>query len=252
MTEYNQETRSKEDFERINELTKEKLKKRKRQRRKQLLWHALLCSAVFVIMTVVVIVVLSLISGKPVFGEEDKSFSKYIETPPAYTQQFLTINEYSRPGTPLEQINGIVIHYTGNPGTTAQQNRSFFESLAETQERKASSHFIVGLSGEIIMCVPLEEIAYASNERNMDTISIECCIDNEEGHFSEKTYKSLVELTAWLVGKYDLGIDDVIRHYDISGKECPKYFVEHESAWEDFKIDVAKHIETFGVEKKKK
>ena len=59
----------------------------------------------------------------------------------------------------------------------------------------------------------------------------------------------MVELTAWLVGKYDLGIDEVIRHYDISGKECPKYFVEHESAWEDFKLDVEKYIDTHGVKK---
>lgn len=240
----------KEDFERIEELTKNRLKARKRQRKKQLLFHIAVCSAIIIILATVVMFALSLITGKSVFSEEKKGFSKYIEKPPTYTQQFLTVNEYSRPGTPLEQVNGVVIHYTGNPGTTAQQNRSYFENLAETQERKASSHFIIGLSGEIIMCVPLEEIAYASNERNADTIAIECCIDNEAGRFSEKTYEALVELTAWLVGKYDLSMDDVIRHYDITGKECPKYFVEHESAWEDFKIDVTKYIETYGTDKK--
>lgn len=250
MAEYVQNTESKEDFERTNELTRNKLKMRKRQRKKQLLIHVLLCSAVIIILMAIAIVVLSGISGKSVFREEMKGFSKYIQTPPTYTQQFLPLNEYSRPGTPLEKVNGIVIHYTGNPGTTALQNRSYFENLAVTQETKASSHFIVGLAGEIIMCVPLEEIAYASNERNMDTIAIECCIDNEAGRFSEKTYEALVELTAWLVGEYDLNMDDVIRHYDVSGKECPKYFVQHESAWEDFKIDVEKYIETYGVNKK--
>lgn len=249
MAEYNQNKELKEDFERTNELTRDRLKTRKRQRKKQLFIHVLLCSAVIIIVMSVAIVVLSMTSGKSVFGEQAKGFSKYIETPPAYMEQLLTVNEYSRPGTPLEKVNGIVIHYTGNPGTTAQQNRSYFENLAVTKETKASSHFIVGLAGEIIMCVPTEEIAYASNERNVDTIAIECCIDNEVGRFSEKTYDSLVELTAWLVGKYDLNMDDVIRHYDVSGKECPKYFVEHESAWEDFKIDVERYIETHGVEK---
>ncbi len=252
MTEYypNRENQTKEDFERIQELTKRKLKARKRQRRKQILFHIAVCSAVMIILLTAAILGLSAITGTGTFGEQKKSYSKYIETPPAYTQQFLTVNEYSRPGTALEQVNGIVVHYTGNPGTTAQQNRSYFEGLAETEETKASSHFIVGLSGEIIMCVPLEEIAYASNERNIDTISIECCIDNEAGKFNEKTYDSLVKLTAWLIGKYDLHADDVIRHYDVTGKSCPKYFVEHESAWEDFKIDVEKNIETYGVEKK--
>lgn len=250
MIDYNQNKEEKEVFERTDELRRNRLLARKRHRRKQLILHVALCSAVIIILVTVTAAVLSIVSGKSVFGEKEEGFTKYIETPPAYTQQFLTVNEYSRPGTPLEEVNGIVIHYTGNPGTTAQQNRSYFEGLAETQQTKASSHFIIGLSGEIIMCIPLEEIAYASNERNVDTIAIECCIDNEAGKFTEKTYESLVELTAWLVGKYDLTIDEVIRHYDVTGKNCPKYFVEHESAWDDFKIDVTKYIETNGVDKK--
>lgn len=164
--------------------------------------------------------------------------------------QLLSINEYSRPGDELKEIKGIVIHYTGNPGTTAMQNRSYFEGLAESKTTKASSHYIIGLSGEIIQCVPLNEIAYASNQRNADTISIECCIDNEDGKFNDKTYDALVELTAWLVGEYDLTISDIIRHHDVTGKICPKYFVEHESAWEDFKLDVEKYINTHGVKNK--
>ena len=238
----------KEDFERVQELTQYRLKERRQKRAKQLWTHIALCSAVMVILLTVSVVAMGVAAGEDVFLVKEK-FTKYIETPPAYSEQFLPINEFSRPGTVLEEVNAIVIHYTGNPGTTAQQNRSYFENLAVTQETKASSHFIVGLSGEIIQCVPLEEISYASNERNMDTIAIECCIDNEAGRFNEKTYESLVELTAWLVGQYDLTMDDVIRHFDVSGKACPKYFVEHESAWEDFKMDVTKHIENYGTDK---
>ena len=178
-----------------------------------------------------------------------EELTKRIMNPPVVEQQLLTVNEYSRPGTALKQVNGVVIHYTGNPGTTAMQNRNYFEGLAEKKTTKASSHYIIGLSGEIIQCVPLEEVSYASNDRNWDTISIECCIDNKHGKFNEKTYDSLVELTAWLVGEYDLKMEDVIRHYDITGKECPKYFVEHESAWEDFKMDVEIYIEENGVKK---
>ena len=97
--------------------------------------------------------------------------------------------------------------------------------------------------------MPLDEIAYASNERNADTISIECCINNDAGKFNDDTYDALVHLTAWLVGEYDLKISDIIRHYDVTGKICPKYFVEHESAREDFKLDVEKYINTNGVKK---
>ena len=45
-------------------------------------------------------------------------------------------------------------------------------------------------------------------------------------------------MTAWLCAKYDLSEDDVIRHYDVTGKICPKYFVDHENAWNQFKENV--------------
>ncbi len=157
--------------------------------------------------------------------------------------QLLTENPYSRPGTKSEKIKGIVIHYTGNPGTTAKQNRNYFENLKDTKERKASSHFVVGLKGEIIQCVPTWEIAYASNERNADTVSIETCHLDKEGDYTEETYESLVHLTAWLCQKFELTEEDLLRHYDVTGKICPKYFVDHEDAWDEFRQDVGKMLE---------
>ena len=237
-----------ENFERINELKKERLRARRRERRKKLLWHVALCSAVVMIFLSIAAIFL-----KAEANEKEASkvgeLTQRVEEVPEISAQFLTVNAYSRPGTKLEEVKGIVVHYTGNPGTTAQQNRNYFEGLAESKITKASSHYIIGLSGEIIQCIPLDEIAYASNERNVDTIAIECCIDNDAGKFNEKTYDSLVRLVAWLVGEYDLKIDDIIRHYDVTGKMCPKYFVEHESAWEDFKLDVKKYIDENGVKK---
>ena len=239
-----------EDFERTQELTRIRIKQRKKQRQIEILMHVAVCSAVVIIFLTIAGVMLKLFEPKEAVSNK-AMLTKYIENPPVYTEELLTPNEYSRPGYPLETVTGIVIHYTANPGTTAQQNRNYFEGLAESKETKVSSHFIIGLSGEIIQCVPMNEIAYASNERNADTISIECCIDNEEGKFNDKTYQALVELTAWLVGEYNLEIEDIIRHYDVTGKNCPKYFVEHESAWEDFKLDVEKYIDTYGVNKEK-
>lgn len=155
----------------------------------------------------------------------------------------LTVNEYSRPGTNSGKIKGIVIHYTANPGSTAMQNRDYFEGLKDSKKTMASSHFVVGLEGEIVQCIPTWEIAYASNERNSDTVSIETCHLTEDGFYTKETYQSMVELTAWLCRKFDLTEDDVIRHYDITEKICPKYFVENEDAWQDFKKDVADAID---------
>lgn len=162
---------------------------------------------------------------------------------PEIDVQLLTVNDYSRPGIQSNKINAIVIHYTANPGSTAMQNRNYFEGLKDSHETQASSHFIVGLEGEIVQCIPTWEIAYASNSRNSNTVSIETCHLTEDGSYTEETYESMVQLTAWLCKKIDLTEQDVIRHYDITGKICPKYFVEHEDAWELFKTDVKKTLD---------
>ncbi len=162
---------------------------------------------------------------------------------PEIDVQLLDVNAYSRPGINTDTITGIVIHYTANPGSTAQENRDYFNSLQYTQETEASSNFVIGLDGEIIQCVPTWEVAYASNERNMDTVSIECCHPDDSGAFTDETYRSLVQLTAWLCEKFDLTQDDVIRHYDVTGKICPKYFVDHEDEWTGFKANVGKAME---------
>lgn len=170
---------------------------------------------------------------------------------PSYVEQdLLPINEWSRPGTELEEIRGVVIHYVGNPGTAARANRNYFASLADgTEGTYASSHFIVGLEGEVIQCVPLTEIAYASNERNDDTIAIEVCHPDAVGRFSDVTYWRTVELTAWLCHTFHLDPErDVIRHYDVTGKRCPVYYVEHPEAWEDFLVDVAAAAESLAAE----
>ncbi len=164
---------------------------------------------------------------------------------PDYVQQdFLTVNPWSRPGTPLEKIDGVVIHYVGNPNTTAQANRNYFESLSSGEEGTyASSHFIVGLEGEVLQCIPLTEIAYASNIRNADTVAIEVCHPDETGAFSDASYRRTVELTAWLCREFGLDpMEDVIRHYDVTGKICPRYYVDHPEAWESFLADVASAV----------
>lgn len=158
---------------------------------------------------------------------------------PEISVQLLDVNDYSRPGTEVDSVAGIVIHYTANPGSTAQQNRDYFNSLQDGHGASVSSHFIVGLEGEIVQCIPTQEVAYASNQRNHDTISIECCHPDSTGKFNHETYVSMIRLTAFLCAKYDLDADAVIRHYDVTEKNCPKYFVENEEAWELFRADVA-------------
>ena len=153
-------------------------------------------------------------------------------------QQIIKVDGDSRRGVMLEGVRNIVIHYVGNPGTTAQQNRDYYANPSS----EVSSHFVIGLKGEIIQCIPLHEKSSASNHRNKDTISIEVCHPDESGKFTDETYDSLVKLTVWLCEVCGLDSSDIIRHYDITGKQCPLYFVTHENAWERFKKDVEMSI----------
>lgn len=170
--------------------------------------------------------------------EEELPLVDEREKKPQIREDFLTVSEYNRPGTKLEEVNNIFVHYTANPGTSAAQNRSYFESLGQTHERAASAHFIIGYEGEIVQCIPLDEEAYAVVERNGDSISIECCYLEKDGSFTQETYDSLIEMLAWLTDKYDLESKDILRHYDCGGKKCPIYYVEHEDAWQRLLDDV--------------
>ena len=224
------------------------LKELRRKKRRQEVMIARICvfgGGALILLVIVLLIGNFLIApnlDKETFSDNtkgtviEKEEQKYyiIEEKPLIDVQLLTPNNYSRPGIATEPITNIVVHYTANPGTTAQQNRDFFEGLKDSHDTSVSSHFVIGLDGEIIQCVPTIERAYASNQRNFDTVSIECCHMDETGKFNEVTYDSLVQLCAWLCCKFNLQAEDIIRHYDVTGKNCPKYFVDNQGEWDSF------------------
>lgn len=168
-------------------------------------------------------------------------------------KQILTRSPFSRSGRELKYVAGIVIHYIGNPNTSAMQNRNYFETLKNQSEsnpnaRYASAHYIIGLTGEIIQCVPECEMAYhvgakkytelamkkLSSYPNDCTIGIELCHPDFTGEFKIETLESAHYLVDYLLEVYDLNSENVYRHYDITEKECPLYFVKKPEAWSDF------------------
>lgn len=155
----------------------------------------------------------------------------------------LTPNKYSRPQIKLSKVTHIVIHWVGNANTSAKANRNYFESL-RTKKIFASSHYIIGLEGEILQCIPESEIAYHATTANGYSIGIEDCHPDWGGRFNSQTYESLIELCADICKRYNLNPEKaLLRHYDVSGKICPKYYVEHEDAWHTLKEDVKKALE---------
>lgn len=159
-------------------------------------------------------------------------------------ENLLTISPYCRSGEKQNRIQNIVVHWVGNAGSSAIGNRNYFNSLAITHKTSASSHYIIGLQGEIIRCIPEDEVAFHSGSYSMNrkSIGIEDCHPDWNGKFNEATYNSLIELCADICRRYGLSINNIIRHYDVTGKNCPKYYVDNSSEWIAFKNAVASKL----------
>jgi N-acetylmuramoyl-L-alanine amidase len=152
----------------------------------------------------------------------------------------------------IKKLKGIVIHWTANPhkGAGAKANRNYFN----LGERYASAHYCVDDS-KIIQCIPDDEVGYhvGANsykpqgiklmENNLTPnyflIGIEMCI-NVDSNWS-KTYQNTIELTQYLLKKHHFTVNDIYRHYDITGKDCPKMMI-NESQWTQYKADMKKSL----------
>ncbi|MDR0584624.1 MAG: N-acetylmuramoyl-L-alanine amidase [Treponema sp.] len=174
-------------------------------------------------------------------------------------RDLLTVNPFSRPGKKLDKVKALAVHWVANAGTTAKQNRNYFESLKDqslndASARYASAHFIVGISGEVVQCIPGEEVAYHVGAKkytpeavtafgyipNNCTIGIELCHPRDDGQFSTETLRAAGELCALLCIQFDLDpAKDIWRHFDVTAKVCPRWFVEHPEAFDEFKQSVA-------------
>ena len=218
--------------------------KRSRKRKKNKTLSRSKKGLIILIIITVLLCVVTILKKQEQSKEYTENKSDYIDSvKPDIDVELLTPNEYSRPQIPIGSVQYIAIHYTANPGATAIANRNYFENLATTHDTKVSSHFVVGLDGEVVQCIPTSEMSYATNSRNVDTLSIECCHPDETGKFNEATYDSAVKLSAWLCVRFGLTSENVIRHYDVTGKNCPKYYVENPDAWIQMKSDIAVQID---------
>ena len=178
-----------------------------------------------------------------------------ITIPSWVVQDLIPVDGAHRPGLVINPIKHVVIHYVGNTLSSAKDNRDYFATPPDSpvyDGRQVSSHFIIGLYGEIIQCVPLNEVAYAQGvaadsgrpNHNWDAVSIENSHYNDAGEFTSMTEESLVKLTGWLLQSYGLpaNTDTILRHYDCSGKACPKDWANNPAKYEEFVQKVAAYM----------
>lgn len=160
-------------------------------------------------------------------------------------EMFITPNKYSRPQKKIGQIKNIVIHWIGNAGTTAENNAKYFDGLKVGKKNStgeyiyASSHYIIGNDGVVVRCVPESEVAYHASKANNYSIGIEVCHPDNTGKYTDAAYKVLIELLVDLCKRYKLEpTQAIIRHYDVTGKDCPRYYVKNPNEWKKLKQDV--------------
>ena len=142
-----------------------------------------------------------------------------------------------RPGTALKP-QFLTIHSTGNPSSTAKNERAWLTN--PSNDRTASWHIVVD-QNEAIEAIPLTEVAYHAGTAagNSKSISIEIC---ESGN-REKTLVHAAEVTASTLKKYGWGVDKLRRHFDWSGKICPRILSANNWAgWNQFKKEVEKKL----------
>lgn len=145
---------------------------------------------------------------------------------------------------PLSDIKFIVIHYTANDGDTDENNAKYFTNNVV----QVSAHYFVD-SDSITNAVPENYAAwhcggvkYAVGGKfygkctNANSIGIEICDDIKNGvvYPSAKTIQNVIDLTKSLMKKYNVPAEHIIRHYDVTGKPCPAYWVDDQKWKNEF------------------
>jgi N-acetylmuramoyl-L-alanine amidase len=163
---------------------------------------------------------------------------------------------YSSSTRSTSAIKYIVLHYTANNGDTDEGNGNYFHNNAVG----TSAHYFVD-EDSATQAVPDNHtawhcetpgMAFKCGCRNANSIGIEMCSDKVNGVYviTEQTKKNAVELTKWLMDKYSVPIANVIRHYDVCGKNCPEPWVRVSNEWTDFKKRLTTTTATTKVEEK--
>ncbi|MCD8068086.1 MAG: N-acetylmuramoyl-L-alanine amidase, partial [Lachnospiraceae bacterium] len=169
-------------------------------------------------------------------------------------------------------IKYIVIHYTAGVSSAKGEAANTADYFAGTTNQ-ASADFIVD-DETIVQYNPDPENRYCWHSggsrlftkggilygvaKNANSIGIEVCSTNSTGKvlpandktwsFTDAVVAKAVELTRYLMEKYSIDADHVIRHYDVIGKPCPGIIGWNadsgdESKWKAFQAAIASREE---------
>ena len=153
-------------------------------------------------------------------------------------------------------IKYIVLHYTANKNDTARNNAIYFKNNVVN----ASAHYFVD-NREIIQSVSDNDVAWHCGGkaykhkycRNINSIGVEMCTSYDSGKYYIDliTLNNTIELVANLMKKYNIPIENVIRHYDVTGKKCPLPFINGTQDFNKLKEEIQREVEEITVKELK-
>ena len=135
-------------------------------------------------------------------------------------------------------VEYIVVHYTSNQGDTAKNNADYFAR----EDVGASAHYFCD-EHEIWQSVKDTDTAWHCGAktyrhpdcRNANSIGVEICMNDKKGNVRQGSIDTAAELVRYLMQRYSVPVDRVIRHYDVTGKYCPGPMVDNPALWAAFK-----------------
>ncbi|MEC1437437.1 peptidoglycan-binding protein [Bacillus sonorensis] len=163
-------------------------------------------------------------------------------------KNYVKVNKYTRPGLKLSGVKGIVMHYTATPGASALNERNYFNGTCIAAKRYASAHYFVDRK-EAQLIIPENEVAYHAHENNgcyvsflkpnanKTAIGVEMCVE-KNGKIHSETVQNAAELVADLCKRYGLCTNKIVRHYDVTNKNCPAPWVSDSSQLTAFRKKV--------------
>lgn len=142
-----------------------------------------------------------------------------------------------------QKVKYLVIHYTSNQGDTAKNNADYFAR----EKVGASAHYFCDES-EIWQSVKDTDTAWHCGAktykhpecRNSNSIGIEICMNDKSGKVRQGSIDTAAELARYLMKRYGILLANVIRHHDVTGKDCPAPMVSDPALWDAFKKSLIK------------
>ena len=139
------------------------------------------------------------------------------------------------------KIQYLVLHYVGATGD-AKNNCKYFKDVY----RGASAHYFIGHNGDIWQCVEDKDVSWHCGAkvykhpycRNSNSIGIELCCKKDKKnnwYFEDATVRAAIELVKELMNKYGITESNILRHFDVTNKNCPEPYVRSIAAWNNFK-----------------